>query len=269
MAKPSAALTTTPADWFDVLLLSDYTIFAAALLIVLITVYYRRGPPLPGTLQSTGKMQLCDKEVFGAAGAARRLRDLAHILEHGELRLIRVADANLNVVPPPPCEKHPHLHVLGSARDLELREFLRTALGDDGFPCASFATEVGRLADFLSMVPAHLVLSTSQCPPNLRHHRFVVLHGPGVLRTLATGYVGSSAQRPRDEPTHRLTVVSPNLLACGNCQVKSCHIEYVTTLRSRTPITIDDEVRVDTRGWAAAYGCSGHGSGHGSGRRSH
>jgi hypothetical protein len=62
MAKPSAALTTTPADWFDVLLLSDYTIFAAALLIVLITVYYRRGPPLPGTLQSTGKMQLCDKE---------------------------------------------------------------------------------------------------------------------------------------------------------------------------------------------------------------
>jgi hypothetical protein len=124
-----------------------------------------------------------------------------------------VADANLNVVPPPPCEKHPHLHVLGSARDLELREFLRTALGDDGFPCASFATEVGRLADFLSMVPAHLVLSTSQCPPNLRHHRFVVLHGPGVLRTLATGYVGSSAQRPRDEPTHRLTVVSPNLLA--------------------------------------------------------
>ena len=89
---------------------------------------------------------------------------------------------------------------------------------------------------------------------------FVVLHGDGVLRTLATGYVGGA-----ETGDHQLTVVSPNMLdrhpvvpnsTVGACVHASCHVEYSCTPRADGMRTADEEVRRCVSHWAAKYGCS-------------
>lgn len=269
--------TSTPADLFDTLLRSNLFAVAAAIALVIITVCVRRQTVrLPGSLKRAGTASLDADEVFGEAGAGRRLRDFAHVIEHGECRLLRVADARLRAVPPPPGHSDrgvPHLHRTGSEHERELHAHLHNALADDGFAASTGAeqTALERVHDMLSNVPALCVLREAGVPPTLRHHRWVVLHGAGVLRCLVTGYVASrplgasaaadgssgpavdrSALVRGDAAWFRLTVVSPNLLVCGDCARSSCRVQY--TVRDRGRGTIDDECAREAARWAAAYG---------------
>ena len=98
----------------------------------------------------------------------------------------------------------------------------------------------------LSFVPANAVLRDAGCPPTLRHHRHLVLHGPGVLRTVATGFIGREAEE------QRLSVISPNLLACCDCAKSSCHVNYTCNPRV-AKATIEDELLRAAPGWASAY----------------
>lgn len=242
----------------------DFTLLAIAVALVLVLLSalaydaYSRRPRLPGKLKSAGKVALCADEIFGPDGADGRFRDLAHVLEHGELRLLRTSDGTLRDVPPPPESAIKHLHKSGTAHEAELRAHLTQALSADGFDVASFATAVGRLYDMLSFVPAGAVLRDAKCSPKLAAHRFVIIHGEGVLRTLATGHIEArGAPAARAEAALRLTVASPNLCGCGDCAKSSCHVEYVVRsrrggllgARAKLP-SVEEEMQSAAGGWS-------------------
>ena len=159
---------------------------------------------------------------------------------------------------------------MASAHATELHDYLVRTLCDNGFPCEAHEAEMSRLANFLSFVPGNAVLRSHQCPPSLRHHRIAVLHGPGVLRALTTGYVGiggsnnesggpraaaasTRLSKAREEPNYMLTVVTPNLLTCGTCLAAACHVEYSCEAR-RAGLSIDEEMQRSAAAWFRAYG---------------
>lgn len=254
----------TPAERFDALVESDeFTYFTAALAIALClyAVYIRVRPQLPGKLRRRGSVQLSSDEIFGEAGATARFRDLAHIMEHEELYVMREADGfELRAVPHPHSHpspgEHPRLRVPATPLEAELRGHLaeQLASSDQPYPIARLGEPyLSRLAAMLSLTPATAVLRGAGCTPVLRHHRFIVLQREGVLRTIATGYVGGvvfgqSGAAPQRHDNHRITVISPNLLGCGDCAVKSCHVEY--TVREHAHREVGDAPAADElRGW--------------------
>lgn len=81
----SAMSDANLADAFDSFISSNAFVVLAALSLVLITIYMRRPAPLPGSIKQSGSVSLSGAQVFGEDGAAARLRDLAHILEHREV----------------------------------------------------------------------------------------------------------------------------------------------------------------------------------------
>ncbi len=254
--QPSSS--QAPAVAFDLADSPSSAIAVAATLLALLLAAlaldrFARRARLPGTLKSSGRIPLSAEEVFGDAGAQGRLRDLAHVLEHGEVRLLRTPDAVVTEVPPPPSHGKRQLQVKGSAHEAELRAYLIDWLTSDGFDTAAHACAVNRLADMLSLTLPAAVLRSAGCPPTLRNHRFLVVHGDGLLRTLATGHIeanrGSGARTNATEL--RLTIVSPNLVKCGECAASSCHVEYTVVRRSAAATTIDEEVRRAATAWAA------------------
>lgn len=230
----------TPAERFDALMDSELVNYLTALLAITLcayAIYIRARPQLPGTLRRRGRVQLSADEIFGDAGANARFKDLAHIMEHGELYVMRESDGfELRAVAHP--HLHPshgkHLHAVGTPHEAELRGHLaeQLASSDQPYPIARLPEPtLGRLAAMLSLTPATAVLRDAGCTPILRHHRFIVLQREGTLRTIATGYVGGVVHRhgggaPHRHDTHRINVISPNLLGCGDCAVKACHVEY-------------------------------------------
>ena len=220
----------------------------ASLIFVLVAAYvYEALPRLPGKLSNSGSVPLCADEIFGDHTADRRFRDLAHVLENGELRILNIKTGRLTSVPPPPSEGK-HLHVAGSKHEADLHEYLMLALQRDGLG-DSCPIACRRVSDMLSFVPAKAVLRSAGVSPNLRSHRFVVIHGTGVLRTLATGHIEADGALLHDEAALQLIVVSPNLLECGDCAASACHVQYVVRARRRWPWlvpkqlpSIDDEM---------------------------
>ena len=242
----------TPAESFEKIL-EDPRLYAILVtILVLAFLVFSRSPPLslPGKLKQRGRVQLDAEHVFGDAGAAGRLRDLAHVIEQGEVVLLGPDPSAPRWLPPPP-KTDGKLH--SRARDgqeAELKSYLARALAEDGFApppgCEKSQAALGRLYDMLSFVPAGSVLRGADASPNLRHHRFVVLFGKSVLRTIATGYIGSDASL-------WLTVVSPNLLVCGGCAKSSCHVEYTVAPRGQGPSTIEDEIKRAAGKWKGRW----------------
>ena len=180
-----------------------------------------------------------------------------------QVLLLRCSDARLSAMRSPPSDGHKHLHKRGSEHEAELRKHLQCEVVADGFSCAASASVMARLADMISFVPASAVLRESGVAPTLLHHRFVILHGKGVLRTVTTGYFGASQRKGNDMPAptvaaardtrYRLTAVSPNLLQCGTCaDQQACIVQYMVT--ERAPPSIDEEVAKAAPGWVVAYG---------------